>query len=100
MKNIEKQIFMYEKQNIISVSYLRMYDGQSVHPNPPAAILVLYGVMQQHPKQRIDHIRELLLLGVLRVDVCHGYEPLLPHRHLEYGPSVLPVVIAKQSHVR
>lgn len=76
-----------------------MNNGQSVNPHPPAAILVFDGVVEKHAKKRVNHIGKLLLFSVLWMDVRHGYEPLLPNRHLQDRPPVLAVVIAKQRHV-
>lgn len=80
-------------------SYLWVYDGQRIDPHSPTAILMFYGVMQQHPEQRIHHVGDFLLLGILRVDVSHGDEPFLPHGHLQYGPTVLAIVITQQRHI-
>ncbi len=64
-----------------------MQNGQGVDPDPPAAVLELHGVVQQHPEEWHDHVGDLLLLVVARVDVRHGEEPVLPHRHLQHRPA-------------
>lgn len=79
---------------------LGMNNSQGINPDSPPAIFMLDGMVQQHPEQRVDHVGDLLLLSILGMDVCHGYQPLLPHRHLQHSASVLPVVVAKQRHVR
>ena len=68
-------------------SYLGMEYGESVDPDTPSAVLKLHGVMQQHAEQRHDHVGDALLLFVVRVDVGHGEEPVLPHRHLQHRPT-------------
>ena len=54
-----------------------MDDCQSVHPDPPASKLILDGVVEQHAEKGEHHVRYLLLLRVLGVDVGEGDEPLL-----------------------
>jgi hypothetical protein len=34
-------------------------------------------MVEEHPEEGVDHVRDLLFLSVLRVDVGQGNEPLL-----------------------
>ena len=54
-----------------------MHYSQRVYPDPPAAILELDSVVQQHAEQRVDHVGDLVLLGRPGMDVRQGYQPLL-----------------------
>lgn len=62
-------------------------DGQGVHPDAPAAPLVLDGMIEQNTEDGVDHLRDLLLLAVPRVDEAQGEHPLLPHRALQQAPE-------------
>lgn len=62
-------------------------DGQGVHPHPPAPPLVLDGVAQQDAQEGVDHLRDLLLLTVLRLDVAEGQQPFLPEGALQETPG-------------
>ena len=44
--------------------------GQGVHPDPPAAILKLDGVVEEHPEEGEDHVANPVLLLRGRVDHC------------------------------
>lgn len=77
-----------------------MHNGQRVDPDAPSAVLVLDRVMQEHAEQRVHHVRDLLFFRVLRVDVSHGYQPFLPHGHLQNRATILAVVVAEQRHIR
>ena len=65
-----------------------MQDGKCVDPDPPAAVLELDGVVQQHAEQRHHHLGHLVLVRVLRVHVRHREQPVLPHRHLQHRPAI------------
>ena len=54
-----------------------MDDGERVDPDPPPSELELDRVVEQHAEEGEDHVGDLLLLGVLGVDVGQGDEPLL-----------------------
>ena len=54
-----------------------MDDGECVDPDPPPSELELDRVVEQHAEEGEDHVGDLLLLGVLGVDVGQGDEPLL-----------------------
>ena len=56
---------------------LAVHDGQGVHPHPPAPVLELDGVVQQHPEQREHHVADLALLLGGRVDHSQGDQPFL-----------------------
>ena len=56
---------------------LAVDDGQGVHPHPPAPVLELDGVVQQHPEQREHHVADLALLLGGRVDHSQGDQPFL-----------------------
>lgn len=62
-------------------------DGQGVHPDAPAAPLVLDGVIEQDAEDGVDHLCDFLLLAVARVDEAQGEHPLLPHRALQQAPG-------------
>lgn len=62
--------------------YLGVHDGQGVHPYAPSTVLVFDSMVKKHAKQRVHHVRDFLLFRVLRMNVRHGYKPLLPYRHL------------------
>lgn len=68
--------------NLARYIYLGVHDGQSVHPYAPSTVLVFDSMMKKHAKQRVHHVRDFLLFRVLRMNVRHGYKPLLPYRHL------------------
>ena len=89
-------LFQYKRV----VTYLGVHDGQSVHPHSPSAVLVLDSMVQKHAKQRVHHVRDLLLFRVLRVNVGHGYQPFLPYRHLQNSSPILSIVVAQQCHIR
>lgn len=63
--------------------HLGVSDGQGVHPDPPASPLVFDGVVEQDPEDVVDHLRYLLFLWVLGIDVAQGEHPVLPHRTLQ-----------------
>lgn len=51
------------------------------------------------PEQRVNHIRDFLLLTILGMNVSHGDKPFLPHRHLQHSASIFTIVIAQQRHI-
>ena len=57
-----------------------MDDGERVDPDPPPSELELDRVVEQHAEEGEDHVGDLLLLGVLGVDVGQGDEPLLKRK--------------------
>ena len=59
--------------------HLGVQNGERVDPDAPSPKLVLDGVVEQHAEERHDHVSDLLLLGVVGVDVGHGEQPVLPH---------------------
>lgn len=64
-----------------------MGDGQGVHPDAPAAPLVLDGVVEQDAEDGVDHLGDFLLLVVARADEAEGEHPLLPHGALQQAPG-------------
>ena len=74
-------------QNVNILTYLGVQYGERVDPNPPAPKLILDGVMEKHAEERHDHVSDLLLFRVVGVDVGHGEQPVLPHRHLQHRPE-------------
>lgn len=62
-------------------------DGQGVHPDAPAAPLVLDGMIKQNTEDGVHHLCDFLLLAVPRVDEAQGEHPLLPHRALQQAPE-------------
>lgn len=67
--------------------YLRMGDGQSIDPDPPAPPLVLDGMIQKDPEDVVNHLCDLLLLWVLGVYVSQREHPVLPHRALQQAAA-------------
>lgn len=74
--------FFLQRLYLARYIYLGVHDGQSVHPYAPSTVLVFDSMMKKHAKQRVHHVRDFLLFRVLRMNVRHGYKPLLPYRHL------------------
>lgn len=68
-------------------SDLGVRDGQGVHPDSPAAPLILDGVVEQDAEDGVHHLCDFLLLVVLRVDEAQREHPLLPHRALQQAPE-------------
>lgn len=67
--------------------HLGVGDGQGVDPDPPAAPLVLDGVVEKDPEDVVNHLGDLLLLGVLGVDVSQRKHPVLPHGALQQAAA-------------
>lgn len=67
--------------------HLGVGDGQGVDPDPPAAPLVLDGVVEKDPEDVVNHLGDLLLLGVLGVDVSQREHPVLPHGALQQAAA-------------
>lgn len=72
-----QEVVLLNLLSSVGQTYLGVDDGQSVHPDSPASVLVFDGVMEQHTKQRVDHVRGLLFLRVLRMYVRHRNQPFL-----------------------
>lgn len=66
---------------------LGVRDGQGVHPDAPAAPLILDGVVEQDAEDGVHHLCDFLLLAVPRVDEAQGEHPLLPHGALQQAPT-------------
>lgn len=64
-----------------------MGDGQGVHPDAPAAPLILDGMVEQDAEDGVHHLCDFLLLVVLRVDEAQREHPVLPHRALQQAPE-------------
>lgn len=71
------------RNQIVSCSHLGVCDGQGINPDPPTSPLVFDGVVEQDPKDVINHLSYFLLLWVLGVDVSQGEHPVLPHGALQ-----------------
>lgn len=67
--------------------HLGVGDGQGVDPDPPTAPLVLDGVVEKDPEDVVNHLGDLLLLGVLGVDVSQRKHPVLPHGALQQAAA-------------
>lgn len=67
--------------------HLGVGDGQGVDPDPPTAPLVLDGVVEKDPEDVVNHLGDLLLLGVLGVDVSQREHPVLPHGALQQAAA-------------
>ena len=86
-----------------------MDDGERVDPDPPPSELELDRVVEQHAEEGEDHVRDLLLLGVLGVDVGQGDEPLLQHKisialvnslQLPLEDNMISLVIIKETRIQ
>lgn len=66
---------------------LGMGDGQSVHPDTPAAPLVFDGVVEQDAEDGVHHLCDFLLFTVLWVDEAQREHPLLPYGALQQTPE-------------
>lgn len=60
-----------------------MCNGQCVHPHPPPSPFVFDRMVEQDPKDVVDHLGYFLLLWVFGVDVSKGEHPVLPHGALQ-----------------
>lgn len=60
--------------------------GECVHPHTPAAPLVLDGMVEKNPEDVVNHLSDLLLLWVLRVNVAEREHPILPNGTLQQTP--------------
>ena len=58
-----------------------MNDGERVDPDSPPSELELDRVVEEHAEESEDHVRDLLFLGVLGMDVGEGDEPLLKRKN-------------------
>lgn len=74
---------IYSYRTVNNNSHLGVCDGQRVHPHPPPAPFIFNSVVEQDPKDVVDHLGYFLLLRVLGVDVSEGEHPVLPHRALQ-----------------
>ena len=61
---------------------LAVDDGQGVHPDAPAPVLELDGVVEQHPEEAEHHVADPGLLLGARVDHRQGDRPLLQQTNL------------------
>lgn len=70
-------------------AHLGVCDGQSINPDPPPSPFVFDGVVEQDPKDVVNHLGYFLLLWILGVDVSEGEHPVLPHGALQQaaGPQ-------------
>lgn len=66
---------------------LGVRDGQGVHPDAPAAPLILDSVVEQDAENGVHHLRDLLLLAISWVDEAQREHPLLPHGALQQAPT-------------
>ena len=72
------KVFFYRVSfDYIQISYLGMHYGKGVHPDSPAAILILDGVVEQHPEERVHHVTDLLLFVGAGMNVSQCDQPLL-----------------------
>lgn len=60
--------------------------GECVHPHTPATPLMLDGVVEKNPEDVVNHLSDLLLLWVLRVNVAEREHPVLPNGTLQQTP--------------
>lgn len=69
-------------------SHLGVCNGQRVDPHPPASPFIFDRMVEQDPKDVVDHLSYFLLLWVLGVDVSKGEHPVLPHRALQQAAGI------------
>lgn len=70
-----------------NASHLRVGYGERVHPHAPPSPLVLDGMVKQNAEDVVNHLGDLLLIRVLRVDVAEGEHPVLPYGALEQASA-------------
>lgn len=64
-----------------------MGDGQCVHPDAPAAPLILDGVVEQNAEDGVHHLGDFLLLAVFWIDEAQREHPVLPYGALQQAPA-------------
>lgn len=61
------------------ISYLGMSYRKSIHPHSPASPFIFYCMIQENTENVVNHLCDLLLFRVLRVNVSQRKHPVLPH---------------------
>lgn len=67
------------KKHLQAASYLGMGYRKSIHPYSPASPFIFYCMVQENTENVVNHLCDLLLFRVLRINVTQRKHPVLPH---------------------